>query len=211
MVAVLRGRGRFGHIVKCAHLVPASSEPQPQPHPRPSWAPDGLSCECATSPVVQECRVLLELPYTNPTPALATALRHTTTAERQNRAVVLRKVNILAAAQTDRHAGGASRMVGVIEQPVFGRGFLQLFHFTAGLERNSHVSRAGMPHAQSPGTRRGMGAGDSRAFPRSRAWSRRSAPAARLVGPRGQTAGRFGHTVKCSRATFPRSHAWLRT
>ena len=30
---------------------------------------------------------------------------------------------------------GASRMAGVIEQPVFGRGFLQLFHFTAGLER----------------------------------------------------------------------------
>src|SRR6202162_2245746 len=56
------------------------------------------------------------------------------TAERQNRAVVLRSVNVLAAAQTDRHTGGASRTVGVIEQPVFGRGFLQLFHFTAGSE-----------------------------------------------------------------------------
>ena len=48
-------------------------------------------------------------PYTNPTPALAASLRHTITAERQNRAVVLRKVNILAAAPTDRHVSGASR------------------------------------------------------------------------------------------------------
>jgi hypothetical protein len=38
------------------------------------------------------------------------------TAERQNRLVVLRKVNILAAAPTDRDVGGASRMAGVIEQ-----------------------------------------------------------------------------------------------
>ena len=59
-------------------------------HPRPSWAPDEI-----------ECRVLLKLPYTNPSPTLATALRHTITAERQNRAVVLLKVNVLAAAQTD--------------------------------------------------------------------------------------------------------------
>jgi hypothetical protein len=93
-------------------------------HPRPSGAPDEI-----------ECRVLLMLPYTNLTPALAESLRHTMTAERQNRVVVLRKVNILAAAQTDRHMSGASRTAEVIEQPVSGRGFLQLFHFTAGLER----------------------------------------------------------------------------
>jgi hypothetical protein len=35
-------------------------------HPRPSWAPDKI-----------KCRVLLKLPYTNPTPTLSTALRHT--------------------------------------------------------------------------------------------------------------------------------------
>jgi len=46
-------------------------------YPRPSWVPDEI-----------ECRVLLKLPHTNRTPTLATALRHTITAERQNRAVV---------------------------------------------------------------------------------------------------------------------------
>jgi hypothetical protein len=73
--------------------------------------------------------------YTNPTPTLATALRHTITAERQNRAVVLLKVNILAEAQTDRHVGGATRMAGVIEQPVFGRRFFNYSIFAVGLER----------------------------------------------------------------------------
>jgi hypothetical protein len=93
-------------------------------HRRPSWAPDEI-----------ECRVLLKLPNTNPSPTLATSLRHTIAAERQNRVVVLLKVNVLAAAQTDGHVSGASRTARVIEQPMFGRGFLQLFHFTAGLER----------------------------------------------------------------------------
>jgi len=59
------------------------------------------------------------------------------TAEGQNRAVALRKVNILAAAPTDRHVGDTSRMAGVIEQPEFGREFLQPFHFKAGLERKA--------------------------------------------------------------------------
>jgi hypothetical protein len=67
------------------------------------------------------------------------------TAERQYRVVVLLKVNVLAAAQTDRHVGGASRMAGVIEQPVPGRGFLQLFHFTAGLDPKPRFRRAGVP------------------------------------------------------------------
>ena len=74
------------------------------------------------------------LPYTNLTPTPAASLRQTMTAERQNRVVVLRKVNILDAAPTDRDVSGASRRVGVIEQPVFGRGVLELFHFTPGLE-----------------------------------------------------------------------------
>jgi hypothetical protein len=64
-----------------------------------------------------------------------TALRETITAERQILAVVLLKVNVLAAVQTDRHVSSVSRMAGVIEQPVFGGRFLQLFHLTAGLER----------------------------------------------------------------------------
>jgi hypothetical protein len=60
-------------------------------------------------------------------------------AERQNRVIALRKVNILAAAPTYRHMSGASRTAGVIEQPVFAPGFLQLFHFRAGLERKPAV------------------------------------------------------------------------
>jgi hypothetical protein len=59
--------------------------------------------------------------------------------DRQNRAIVLLKVNVLAATQTDPHVSSASRMVSLIEQPVLGRGILQLFHFTAGLERKSAI------------------------------------------------------------------------
>jgi hypothetical protein len=46
----------------------------------------------------------------------ASACVKTQTPERQNRVVALRKVNILDAAPTDRHVGGASRMAGIIEQ-----------------------------------------------------------------------------------------------
>src|ERR1700691_4560789 len=49
-----------------------------------------------------------------PDSALAASLRHTLTVERQNRVVGLRKVNILAAAPTDWHAGDASRMADII-------------------------------------------------------------------------------------------------
>jgi hypothetical protein len=56
------------------------------------------------------------------------------TAERQNRVVVLLIVNVLAAAQTYRHVSGGSRLAGVIEQPMFGRGVLQPIHFAAGLD-----------------------------------------------------------------------------
>jgi hypothetical protein len=66
------------------------------------------------------------LPCTNLTPALATSLRHTKTAERKNRVIAPLKVNILAAAQKCRHVSGVSSSAHVIEQPVFGRGFLQL-------------------------------------------------------------------------------------
>jgi hypothetical protein len=106
-------------------------------HPRPPWAPDEI-----------KCWGLLKL-LNEPNSDTATALRDTITTDRQNRAVVLLKVNILAAAQTDRHVSGASRVTGVIEEPVFGRGILQLFHFTAGLERKPHFPRAGVPQDQS--------------------------------------------------------------
>jgi hypothetical protein len=94
-----------------------------------------------------ECRVLLILHYTNLTPALAASLRHTTTAERQNRVVALRKVNILAAAQTDRPLGGASRTAGVIELPfiAFARRVLQLFHLGLVWNGSPHFPRAGVP------------------------------------------------------------------
>jgi hypothetical protein len=111
-------------------------------HPRPSWAPDEI-----------ECRVLLMLPYTNRTPALATAPRHTITAERQYRAVALRKVNILAAAPTYRHVSGT----GVIEQPVFARGSLQRFHFAAGLERKLAFPWRRRAPGSIGGGRRGVG------------------------------------------------------
>ena len=49
-------------------------------------------------------------------------------------------VNAPGAAQTDRHVSGAKCMARAIEQPVCGRGILQLFHFTAGLERKPAFS-----------------------------------------------------------------------
>jgi hypothetical protein len=67
--------GRLGHIVKCAHIAP--SKLGTAFHPRSSWAANEI-----------EGGVLLKLPHTNLTPALATSLRHTITAERQIRAVV---------------------------------------------------------------------------------------------------------------------------
>jgi hypothetical protein len=96
------------------------------------------------------------LPDTNPTPALAASPRHTLTAESQNRVVALRKVNILAAAPTDRHAGDASRMAGIIEQPVFGRGFLQLWFVP-----EARISLAlACPRINRRRPPRGMGTGD---------------------------------------------------
>jgi hypothetical protein len=99
-----------------------------------------------------KCRVLLKLPDANLASTFATSLRQTITAERQNGAVLLLKVNVLPAAQTYRHASAASRMVGVIEQPMFGRGISQLIHFTVGLEPKPHFLRAGVPQDQSPET-----------------------------------------------------------
>jgi hypothetical protein len=98
--------GPFRHMVKCARIAPGKlgAETPTALHPRPAWAPDEI-----------ECWVPLKLPYTNPSPTLATALRHTITAERQNGAVLLLKVNVLAAAQTDEHVRGASRAAGVFE------------------------------------------------------------------------------------------------
>jgi hypothetical protein len=76
------------------------------------------------------------------------------------RAVVLRKVNLLAAAQTDRNVSGTSSTARVIELPMFGRRVLQLFHFTAGLEakaafssrwRGPRINRRGAPRTQVAG------------------------------------------------------------
>jgi hypothetical protein len=64
------------------------------------------------------------------------------TAERQNRTVALRNINVLAAAQTDRHVSDASRTVGVIEQRAFAQRVLQLFHFTASLYPKARISLA---------------------------------------------------------------------
>jgi hypothetical protein len=98
----------------CAHIAPSKlgAAAPTAFHPRPSWAPDEIVC-----------REPLELPYTNRSPTLATALRHTITAERQNGALLLLKVNVLAATQTDGHVSGASRTARVIALPVFGRDF----------------------------------------------------------------------------------------
>src|SRR5580693_676222 len=67
-----------------AYIAPGKlSAATPFPfHPRSRWAPDEI-----------ECRVLLMLPYTNLTPTLVASLRHTMTAERQNRVVALRKMD----------------------------------------------------------------------------------------------------------------------
>jgi len=112
-------------------------------HPRPSWVPDEI-----------KCGVPLKLPYTNPSPTLATSLRHTMTAERQNRVVVLLKIYVLPAAQTDGHMSGASRTAHVIELPfvAFARRFPQLLHFRAGLERKP----AFPPRWRAPGSTGGV-------------------------------------------------------
>jgi len=112
-------------------------------HSPPTWAANEI-----------EGGVLLKLPHTNLTPTLATALREAITAERQIRAVVLRKVNVLAAAQTD--VSNASRMVSVIEQAVLGRGILQLIHFTAGLERKPAFPSCWRTPESIAGTLRGV-------------------------------------------------------
>ena len=146
--------GRLGHMVKRAHIAPSelSTAAPTAFHPPPTWSANEI-----------ECRVLPKLPYTNLTPTLATTLRHTMTAEGQNRAVVLRKVNVLAAAQTD--VSSASRMVSVIEQPVLGRGILQLFHFMAGLERRPvFLARWRAPGSNRRRPWKGTGAGGWRAF-----------------------------------------------
>jgi hypothetical protein len=108
-------------MVKCAHLAPLSRVQQPQPHfvRGPRGCPMRLN--------VGSYRNFLT----------RTELRHTITAERQNRVVGLLKVNVLAAAQTDGHVSGASRTARVIEPPfaTFVRGFLQLSHFKARFER----------------------------------------------------------------------------
>ena len=79
------------------------------------------------------------------------------TAVRQNRAVVPLKVNILAAAQTDRHVGGASRTADVIEEPMFGRAVLQLFYFKRLVWNGGpHFPRAGEPQDQSPEASEGV-------------------------------------------------------
>jgi len=117
-------------------------------HPRPSWAPDEI-----------EGRILLMLPYTNLTPALAASLRHTMTAERQHRVVALHKVNILDAAPTDRHVSGAGCMAGVIEQPCLDEDFFNYSILRLVWNGSPHFPRAGAPQDQSPGASKGEGCG----------------------------------------------------
>jgi hypothetical protein len=69
------------------------------------------------------------------------------TAERQDGAVVLLKVNVLAAAQTDGHVSGVNCTARFIELPfvAFAERVPQLFNFTAGLDPKQHFPRAGVP------------------------------------------------------------------
>jgi hypothetical protein len=134
----LRAHGEVrAHIAPCklGTATPAAF------HPRSSWVPDEI-----------ECRVLLELPYTNPTPTPATSLRHTMTAERQNRVVVLRSQH--PRGSTNRPAcGDASRIAHVIDQPVLDEDFFN-YPFTAGLERKlAFLSRWRAPGSIAGGLR----------------------------------------------------------
>jgi hypothetical protein len=74
------------------------------------------------------------------------------TTERRNRVVVLLKVNVLAAAQTDGDVSGACYTARVVELPfvAFAQRVPQLFHFTVGLDPKPHFPRARVPQDQSP-------------------------------------------------------------
>jgi hypothetical protein len=141
----LRAHGEVrAHIAPCklGTATPAAF------HPRSSWVPDEI-----------ECRVLLELPYTNPTPTPATSLRHTMTAERQRGVVVLRSVNVLAAAQTDRHASGASRTATSSNSPCLDEDFFNYSILRLVWNGSPHFPRAGVPQDQSLGASEGHGCG----------------------------------------------------
>jgi ATP dependent DNA ligase domain len=73
-VMVLAGKDVMNEPLSVRQLLQVNAATPTAFHPLPSWAPDEI-----------ECRVVLRLPYTKPSPTLATALRHTMTAERQNR------------------------------------------------------------------------------------------------------------------------------
>jgi hypothetical protein len=80
------------------------------------------------------------------------------TAERQNRVVVLRGVNVLAAAQTDRHVSGASRTAGVGKSPVVASPIEFIDYSILELLWNGtpYFPRAGVPQDQSAEASRGV-------------------------------------------------------
>jgi len=87
----------------------------------------------------------------------AASLRHTMTAIRQTRAVVLRSVNVLAAAQTDGHMSGASSNAHVIELHfvAFAQRVPQLFLTGLFGTEKPHFPRAVVPQDQSAGASEG--------------------------------------------------------
>ena len=77
--------------------------------------------------------------------------------------VVLLKIYVLAAAQTDGHMSGASRTAHVIELPfvAFARRFPQLFHSMGRFGTEARITLAlACPRINRPGPPRGTGAGD---------------------------------------------------
>ena len=157
-------------------------------HPRPRWAPDEI-----------ECRVLLMLPYTNLTPA---SLRHTMTAERQNRVVALRNINVLAAAQTYRHMSGAIRTAIRCVCPTSSSTSSILRLVWNG---SLHFPRAGMPQDHSSGASEGYGCGRFGVRDRLRGTEWESTLNLAFLPRRSrcsETAGRLEQPVKCARIWF---------
>ena len=113
-------------------------------------------------------------------------------------------------AQWVRCVSGASRRAGVIEQPVFGRGVLQLFHFTAGLERKPQFPRADVPQDQSAEASEGYECGRVSVRGRRRDPSGSARLTFRFLLQRSQcpkAAGRSEHPVKCVRIWLAVSRA----
>jgi len=80
--------------------------------------------------------------------------------ERQNRAAVLLKVNVLATAQIDRHVSGASRIAGAIELAFVALARSSTSPFLRLVWNGSpHFPRAGVPQNQSAAASEGYECG----------------------------------------------------